>query len=371
MYIVDSFLVLSRLFFMHDVTKGKYLHAARIHLNAVVAFLQHSREEMNFSLLRHKDTYGTLSDIERVSVMSVMRTLEKRLVEVGHLVDSPYFVRCDVIWDGESDVRTLYFGTFSFGDEDIYSWIAPSSAMRFESPGAVSYMRPDGRVQKAQLIRKDQYMISGGQMTFFAMESSDHDRQLLYQEHFSNRKDGFGLPEIVSQMEKAQDHVIRADHKGPFLISGPAGSGKTTLALHRLAYLNGLPDLSALYTTRSMIVFVQDHGARAYFSHLLPELGVEGVRITTFADWAIETMSLLQAPVDRFGDTEYQSDEYAYAKIQALRSGVLQFDFTRNVYSVLSKIYAPYFTPLLTCLFGRQKKSRVLCIWRKIKSWGV
>jgi len=100
---------------------------------------------------------------------------------------------------------------------------------------------------------------------FFSKEVEGRARELIYQEHFTNRKTGFMLPEIVAEMEKSQDQVIRAHHEGPLVISGPAGSGKTTLAFHRVAYLTQAPDTALHYREDSIIIFVQDNGTKEYF----------------------------------------------------------------------------------------------------------
>jgi len=65
----------------------------------------------------------------------------------------------------------LYFGKFSFSEEEVYSWIAPASAMRFEEQGKVMYLRLNGKMQKAELVRKDQYMITGGEIKFSATQA--------------------------------------------------------------------------------------------------------------------------------------------------------------------------------------------------------
>ncbi|HNW09616.1 MAG TPA: hypothetical protein PKM52_03475, partial [bacterium] len=109
---------------------------------------------------------------------------------------------------------------------------------------------------------------------------------MIYQEYFSTRKTSFILPEIVAQMEKAQDQVVRAEYGGKLAITGPAGSGKTTLALHRAAYLLQSPETVDKLDANQIIVFVQDDSTRDYFSHLLPELGINDVEITTMASWA-------------------------------------------------------------------------------------
>lgn len=241
---------------------------------------------------------------------------DDRLAELARLFGSPFFVRCDIVSKRTGRQRSLFFAKHPLIEELIYSWVAPIASIRFESPGEVSYTLPNGQVEHATLLRKEQYMIIDGKPIFFAIETIDSPRELIHQEHFSSRKSGFVLPEIVSVMEKAQDQIIRAHHKGPFVISGPAGSGKTTLALHRVAYLAQSPDSAHLYPESSVIVFVQDNGTKDYFSHLLPELGIHHVHITTFFEWASEILGLTDATFDPHAD---HFDEWK--KLQTLRSG--------------------------------------------------
>jgi DNA helicase IV len=166
-------------------------------------------------------------------------------------------------------------------------------------------------------------MIARGHLNFMTTEGVGYERELIYQEHFSGRKTGFVLPEVVVQMEKAQDQVIRASHRGSFVISGPAGSGKTTLALHRVAYLRQAPETAELYPAESILVLVQDNDTEDYFSHLLPELGIHDVQITTFAHWAIQQLGLGNYFYHaRPGHDELERDRYEFAKLQALRGAM-------------------------------------------------
>jgi DNA helicase IV len=171
-------------------------------------------------------------------------------------------------------------------------------------------------------------------------EGQKQSRELIYQEYFSTRKTSFLLPEIVAQMEKAQDQVIRASYGGPLIVTGPAGSGKTTLALHRVAYLLQSPETADKISAGETIVFVQDESTRDYFSHLLPELGIKDVEITTLASWARKILSL-----DGWTIKEHEKDSetpYIWAKVKALKSEK-KIVGRKDWFKVLTETYADYF----------------------------
>lgn len=298
---------------------------------------------------------GRLRPEDQTVAMQLRGYAVARVEELTHLYGSPYFVKCVVEERETREHRTYYFAKHQLSEESIYSWIAPIAAIRFENLGPVSYTLPSGEKKDITLLAREQYMITNGKVFFFAREETDMPRALIYQEHFTVQKSDFVLPEIVAQMEKAQDQVIRAHHFGPLVISGPAGSGKTTLALHRVAYLAQAPETSHLYTPESMIVFVQDNGTKEYFSHLLPELGIYNVTITTFAQWAMKILDLEDYTyVSRYGEEEEERDLYEYQKITVLRTASSTASYQKNPFVVLSKLYGN------TSLFSKQKKEKVL-----------
>ncbi|EKE19285.1 MAG: hypothetical protein ACD_9C00062G0003 [uncultured bacterium] len=339
--------------------KEEILVDAKTHVKRVSLNLEKVGKETVKSLKRSKEIVNKLSPADQIVEYRLIKYNKKRICEIDHLKGSPYFVRCDVVWERESEIKKIFFGKFGFSEEDIYSWITPASSMRFENPGEVKYVRPDGRMQKATLVRKDQCMIVDGDIKFLASESINSPRELVYQEYFSNRKTGFILPEIVAQMEKAQDQVIRAHHVGPFLISGPAGSGKTTLALHRVAYLAASPDLAETYKSDSMVVFVQDNGTKEYFSHLLPELGIDDVLITTFSEWALSILDLEINYNIRFGNCENEKDLYEFSKLKALKNAKLDSYKKAGIFSILENAYGEYFDESQKELFQNQKKQKI------------
>ncbi len=303
---------------------------------------------------------------EDVTIVCIRRLPDGRIIygtsneELKILNKSPYFVRCDLVYEDSDEIITRYFAKFQFTEESIYSWVAPISSIRFEKPGEITYKLPSGEKKKAKLIRKDQYMIVDGKVMFFTQELIDSSRELIFQEYFSNRKTGFVLPEIVSQMEKAQDQIIRAHHKGSLVISGPAGSGKTTLALHRTAYLMQSPDTTGIFTDTSVIVFVQDNRTKDYFSHLLPELGINGVRITTFYEWAMEILGLEEySYITRYGNADEEKDIYEYEKLKTLKSKSIP-PFNSNPYIILNNVYSKNFSERNFTIFKKQKEEKKL-----------
>lgn len=346
---------------MDIVQKKKILVEAQDTLSAVIPLIQQDLHKTEIGLAQtREDLKFNLDTAEQMVARSIQERHIRRLHELSHLQGFPYFFRCDVAFHDDK-ATTMYFSKFSYPEESIYSWVSPASVIRFEKPGPITYTVPTkGGIRKGILERKDQFLVVDGTIRFMATESTGLERELIYQEYLSQRKNTFILPEIVEQMERAQDAVIRAHHKGSFLIAGPAGSGKTTLALHRIAYLAQSPDTMHLFSSERTIVFVQDARTKEYFSSLLPQLGIEGVAITTFAEWAFERLQLSGFEfVGRYGRSEHEQDEYEYSKYQAIQQ-LPDIPYRSSATSLLAQLYEPCFTADQKRLLGEQKKAKVL-----------
>jgi DNA helicase IV len=284
-----------------------------------------------------------------------------RLDQLHHLFPSPYFVRCDVRGaDGRENV--YYFSKFPFTERSIFSWLSPAARLRFADVGPAAYQLPDGALWHGEVTRKDQFMVVGGRIAFMTTESEAYGRTLVHQEELSRRKPGFLLPEIVAKMERAQDDVIRARPDGSFLIAGPAGSGKTTLAFHRIAYLLQSPDTADRFSPRDVIVFVQDEGTRAYFSKLLPDLGIHDVRVATFGEWALERLGFagVATVVRRANGVDETVDAYEARKREALRSPGGTWRPRTDAFAALRAAYAPYFSDADKDRLSVQEEAREL-----------
>jgi DNA helicase IV len=300
---------------------------------------------------------GSMKPEQRALQMALKIQLDERTEELNHLYKTPYFAKCEFIQSHTGEKKNYFFAKHQLVEESVYSWVAPIAALRFENPGKATYKIPNGQSREVHILGKEQYMITEGKVIFFSREELGKPRDLIYQENFTSKKAGFVLPEIVAQMEKAQDQVIRAFHKGPLAISGPAGSGKTTLAFHRVAYLTQAPETTALYPLDSILVLVQDVGTKEYFSHLLPELGIHKVNITTFREWAF---AILEANsfdyIARYGSSEEEKDVYEYQKIKALRTEKVE-NLNKDYFRTLHVIYKNHVDRKL---FQKQKEEKKL-----------
>lgn len=345
---------------MDELQKQKILTQAKQHVQRVSDVISDVKTSLGDSISKlRKELIKARGEERDITEGILYFQLEKQQM-LGDQTVSPYFFRCDVIFDDEKIPQTLYFGKFPFVPESIYSWVAPVSSLRFESPGRFSYGTPNEGTRTGKLLRKDQFMIVDKKIIFMSTETNDIPRELIYQEYFSQKKKDFVLPEIVEQMEKAQDTIIRSHYFGSFLISGPAGSGKTTLALHKLAYLIQSPDTSDLFPAKKVVVFVQDSLTKKYFAGLLPQLGIHNVKITTFDEWAKEVLNLQQITYTlRYGSTEHEKDMYEFQKNRALKL-LPTIRPEKNVFALLQKIYKPYFTEKEMTLFRSQITTRSL-----------
>ncbi|HAE36998.1 TPA: hypothetical protein DCG29_04065 [Candidatus Nomurabacteria bacterium] len=341
--------------------KNLILEKTKISIAKICKVIENETKSTQAKLTKKRLAFNHLSPEQKIVANKMIPQLEKKVEELKHLKGSPYFSSLEFDLHSNHTHYAIHIGKFGCSQGNIYSWTTPVASLRFEKPGNARYLCPGNILQTAMLHKKDQLMIVDQKLKFLATESIGNPRKLIYQEHFSNRKSGFMLPEIVAEMEKAQDQVIRAHHIGPFLITGPAGSGKTTLALHRVAYLIQSPDLNNLYEEDAIIVFVQDKGTKKYFSQLLPELGINNVIITTFDEWALKILGLPDIQyTDRMSTrTDIELDEYEFAKLSAIEKNS-DIKLISNPFTLLRRTYSEVFNNSQKNLFDSQTREKTL-----------
>ncbi|HHT7238131.1 TPA: HelD family protein [Bacillus cereus] len=262
-------------------------------------------------LQKMKDTLSKMDDqleqLEKIPVyygedfkeqiLESMRESNRQSLRIG--VHEPYFGRLDFQEDGKEEVMPIYIGKVGVSDKDtmkpiVIDWRAPVASMFYSFTGGdelAFYHSPDGLVEgdvylkrnisirKRELERVVDTYVKGNE------DVSHADDFLLYR--LGENKDN-KLKDIVSTIQSEQNDIIRAERNLPLLIQGVAGSGKTTIALHRLAFL--IYEYREQLEAERMIVFAPNSLFLDYISSVLPELGVGNISQTTFPDWALRTL---------------------------------------------------------------------------------
>ena len=199
------------------------------------------------------------------------------------MMDSPFFGRVDFCYEGDDEPEIFYIGIANLAEENgglplIYDWRAPVSGLFYDfDKGPASYQAPLGEIH-GDIAAKWQYKIRGGKMIYEFESDVKIDDEILKAELGINGD--VQLKNIIRTIQKEQNAIIRNTSDRIMVIQGAAGSGKTSIALHRIAYL--------LYHDRknlksSSVLVLSPNGVFSdYISHILPELGEENIREMSF-----------------------------------------------------------------------------------------
>lgn len=244
---------------------------------------------------------------------STNRRLAEKAARLRQQLPKPYFGRIDFDADDGYERSTFYIGRepFEHQGHQVIEWQAPLGKLyfQFNQPGRAKYAA-DGETYSGKLTLKRTFELAGSQVdtihdTFDARQSVrgiqpkiiDPDKYLA--EVLAKRADS-QLHDIVATIQKEQDDLIRADWSKALVVQGAAGSGKTSIALYRLAYLL-YPGTNANMDPERCIVFGPNPLFLKYISTVLPTLGVQGIRQTTVRDWAVEQLGLADKSITDVG----------------------------------------------------------------------
>ncbi len=209
--------------------------------------------------------------------------------KVNHLkrmYQSPYFGRIDFLEKGETAAESIYIGLSNLSTYDtreflVYDWRAPISSMFYDfETGPANYSCPAGVIEGEMLLKR-QYKIENSGLVYM-FDSSLNINDVMLQEILGKSTDN-RMRTIVTSIQKEQNTVIRNSQDKILIVDGPAGSGKTSIALHRAAYL--LYKYRETIQSENILIFSPNHVFEDYISHVLPELGEENIRRSTFADF--------------------------------------------------------------------------------------
>ncbi|AJA48697.1 helicase IV [Clostridium pasteurianum DSM 525 = ATCC 6013] len=228
----------------------------------------------------------------------------KNLEKYTEAKDQPYFARID-FREKYRDNESYYIGKFGLGDsktgdEIVIDWRSPIADLYYSgTQGETSYEIPDGFVD-GTLNLKRKFLIRDSKLkdafdegiNEIILKSKGEDNVLVDEFLKINLEESVSskLKDVVATIQKEQNDIIRASKNSPLIVQGSAGSGKTTIALHRLAYL--LYKYSKTISGNNILVIAPNKLFLDYISMVLPSLGIDKVRQKTFEEQAVEILQL-------------------------------------------------------------------------------
>ena len=232
------------------------------------------------------DEYGYENYDNQQALLHQVHANEEKLSKrkrLTKMLESPFFGRVNFRYDGEEESETFYIGIGNFAPRAgmrplIYDWRAPVSGLFYDyDRGPAAYDAPGGRME-GEITSKWQYKIKNGHMIYGFESDTKIDDEILKQELGSGGD--VQLKNIVRTIQKEQNAIIRNTEDRILAIQGAAGSGKTSVALHRIAYLlyHDRENLKAA----NILILSPNNAFSDYISHILPELGEEHIQEMSF-----------------------------------------------------------------------------------------
>ena len=271
----------------------EYLKQIISFLKKVIGNTDASVKDHVDTLAEYKDYIWSNKDIDPHEIRSMRESIlnhfalgesvinkRKRLTKILAI---PYFGRIDFLEKKEnSKVMPIYIGIHTFYDPEsratlIHDWRAPVSSMFYDHElGEAGYRSPSGEI-KGEISLKRQYRIRGGKMEFMIESALTVHDDILQKELSSNVDDK--MKNIVATIQREQNRIIRNEDIRTLIIQGVAGSGKTSIALHRIAYL--LYTFRDSISSKDILIISPNKVFSDYISNVLPELGEETVPETS------------------------------------------------------------------------------------------
>ena len=225
--------------------------------------------------------------------------------KLERMLKTPYFARIDFREHGTPTAEEIYIGIATLLDEAgqplIYDWRAPVCSMFYDYELGPAEYRCAAGVISGEITRKRQYKIEDGRLVYMFDCNVKIDDEIL-QEILSQHSDE-KMRAIVTSIQREQNQVIRNEEHPVVLVQGAAGSGKTSIALHRAAYY--LYKERDQITSKNILIFSPNQLFADYISNVLPELGEETALCTTFQDLVAPLLPPGLSVEDRHNQLEF------------------------------------------------------------------
>lgn len=255
-------------------------------LKEIVEKIKEEEKELEDSLSSSDKSY----DLENIAKANSLQFKIKKLEDIKKIKDKPYFARMD-FKENSKEVEKLYIGKISLLDNKtlypiIVDWRAPISNLYYEGKLGKAKYACLGEQIEGEITLKRQYVIENQELLKYVDINVTGNDELL--QNALEEKADDRLKNIVATIQDEQNRIIRADINSPLIVQGVAGSGKTTIALHRIAYL--IYNYEKEFRPEEFMIIAPTKFFLNYISNILPDLGVNDVKQYTFEDFAYEVI---------------------------------------------------------------------------------
>lgn len=223
-------------------------------------------------------------------IQNMSKEYSNKLKNLNKAISIPYFARIDFKENNANNERKIYIGKTGILNDKydviVTDWRAPIASIYYDGQlGKVKYECPDGII-KGDLSKKRVYTIENSILKEYQdidITTNDEFLQECLNENSEAR-----LKNIISTIQSEQNKIIRAKMSNPLIVQGVAGSGKTTVALHRIAYL--VYTYEKEFNPDEFLIIAPNKFFLDYISNVLPDLGVDYVRQQTFEEFMLENI---------------------------------------------------------------------------------
>jgi DNA helicase II / ATP-dependent DNA helicase PcrA len=280
----------------------EYLEVVKEKLLLAIRRIEERVKELSSELRQNKEyIYEHQSGLDEADMVAAGQSIN-RLATTGEstvgarkklrkLIQSPYFGRIDFRAVNDSNATPVYIGIHTFLDETananlVYDWRAPVSSMFYDYElGPASYETPSGKID-GDILLKRQYRIQDGKMEFMIENSINIHDDVLQRELSKSSDDK--MKNIIATIQRDQNTIIRNETAPVMIIQGVAGSGKTSIALHRIAFL--LYRFRDSMASKDILIISPNKVFADYISNVLPELGEENIPEMLMEELAAEVL---------------------------------------------------------------------------------
>lgn len=223
-------------------------------------------------------------------IQNMSKEYSNKLKNLNKAISIPYFARIDFKENNANNERKIYIGKTGILNDKydviVTDWRAPIASIYYDGQlGKVKYECPEGIIE-GDLTKKRVYNIENSELKDYQdidITTNDEFLQECLNENSEAR-----LKNIISTIQSEQNKIIRAKISKPLIVQGVAGSGKTTVALHRIAYL--VYTYEKEFNPNEFLIIAPNKFFLDYISNVLPDLGVDYVRQQTFEEFMLENI---------------------------------------------------------------------------------